>query len=311
MLQILTIMFDVIAPIFIVVGLGYVIGKQFNPDPRSLSVYLIYLFSPALVFRGMYQTELPPGEIGAVAGVMVGVAFSMMAIALIVGRLMRKDPKKPDPRLEGSLVLTVFLVNAGNYGIPLNTFAYGQEGGNIAILYFVSAAILGNIFGVYFASRGSVPPKEAILNVFKVPIAYASILGLSLNLLNVEIPLIVQRSVIDIAAEAAIPGMLALLGLQLSRTKLSGRIQAVAAAVSIRLFVAPILAIGLATLLGLTGLTRNVTIIQSSMPTAVIASALATQFGGDAEFVSATTLVATLLSVVTLSILIFFLGAPV
>ena len=44
--------------------------------------------------------------------------------------------------------------------------------------------------------------------------------------------------------------------------------------------------------------------MQSAMPTAVTTSVRATEFGADAEFVSATILVSTLASVITLSVLL-------
>jgi predicted permease len=120
------------------------------------------------------------------------------------------------------------------------------------------------------------------------------------------LPPAIERA-IDIAADGSIPGMLALLGLQLSRVKLRGRLQPILAATGIRLLIGPVVGFTLATLIGLTGTTFNVAIVQASMPTAVLASALATQFGSDAEFTSAVTFVSTLLSVITLSILILLL----
>lgn len=323
-MQLLQIMLDVIAPIMLVMGIAYVIGKRFDPDPRSLSVFLIYLFTPALVFSGIYTTELPTGDLVGVAVVVVGVAVVMMAIGYGSARTFSYTP-----RAESSLILTVILVNAANYGIPLNTFAFGELGGQVAIFYYVISALVGNVLGVFFASRGSVSAREAIANVFKVPIAYAAVIGLALNLGDVELPTIIQRSVIDIAAPASIPMMLALLGLQLSRVSLrpeaesaeeksnteeptlATNIRAVMLAAGLRLLIAPIVAVILATLVGLSGITFNVSVIQSSMPTAVLASALATQFGGDARYVSAVTLVATLASILSLSVLILLLGGTV
>lgn len=304
-------MLDVIAPIFLVMGIAFLISKRFDPDPRALSVFLIYLFTPALVFRGIYTTELTGGEIGQIAVVVVGVALAMSLIGAVVARLMRPDKRKSDPRREGALLLSVVLVNAANYGIPLNTFAFGEAGGTAAIVYYVVAALVGNILGVFYASRGSASVRGAILNVFKVPIAYAAIIGLIFNIYEIQIPLILERSILDIAADASIPGMLALLGIQLARTQFKGQLRPIMAAVGLRLVVAPVIALVLALAVGLQGITFNVAIIESSMPTAVLASALATQFKSDAEFVSAVTLVSTLLSVVTLSVLIFLLGGPV
>jgi predicted permease len=116
--------------------------------------------------------------------------------------------------------------------------------------------------------------------------------------------------------------MLGLLGLQLSRVSftrqsdekdetLANNLSAIGIAAGLKLLVAPFIAIGFAMLFGLSGLSFNVAVLESSMPTAVLASALATQFGGDARFVSAVTLVATLASIITLSILIFALGGAI
>lgn len=312
-MALLDIMINVIAPIMLVMSIGYIIGKQYNPDPRSLSVFLIYLFTPALVFKGVYEAQLS-GALSGVAMVAFLSALAMAIIGFLVARAMGYST-----RAESSLILTITLVNAANYGISLNTFAYGDAGGSIAIFYYVVSAVIGNVFGVFFASRGSIPVKEAFMNVFKVPILYAAILGLLLNYYQIELPLLIQRSVIEIAAPASIPLMLGLLGLQLSRVSfkqhsttedetLATNIPAVAIAAGLKLLVAPFIAIGLAMMMGLSGLSFNVAVLESSMPTAVLASALATQFGGDARYVSAVTLVGTLASVITLSILIFAMG---
>jgi hypothetical protein len=67
---------------------------------------------------------------------------------------------------------------------------------------------------------------------------------------------------------------------------------------------APLLALGVAALVGLSGMPYNISVVESSMPTAVIASVLAIQFGADSEFVSSVIVVSTLASIVTLSILL-------
>jgi malate permease and related proteins len=313
MLELLSIIINVIAPILLVMGVGFLIGKRFNPDPATLSVYLIYLFTPSLVFSGIYTTELASSELLGLAGVVIGVAFCTTGIGFLAARFL-----KYDARGESALLLSVLIVNAANYGISLNKFAFGDAGGSIAIIYYVVNSIMANVVGVYFASRGSFSVKDAILNIFKVPILYAALLGLLLNLMDIELPLILRRSIIEIAANASIPLMLALLGLQLSRISfrpeengektLATNWLAVGLATSIRLLIAPVIGFALAWLFGLRDLTFKVAVVQSAMPTAVLASALATQFGGDARYVSMITMVATLTSVISLSILLLILG---
>ncbi|MDQ7037467.1 MAG: AEC family transporter [Anaerolineae bacterium] len=186
--------------------------------------------------------------------------------------------------------------------------------------------MMGNILGVYFASRGTFKVKDSLLNVLKVPIAYAAGLGLLFNIYNIELPLIIQRSVIDIASGASIPLMLALLGLHLSRVSfkqikqhkkakndtheesLASDIRAITVGVGLKLLIAPLVAVGFAIVLGLRGTVLSVAIVQSSMPTAVFATALATEFGSDAPYVTAVTIVSTLLSIITLTVLLFILG---
>ena len=68
-----------------------------------------------------------------------------------------------------------------------------------------------------------------------------------------------------------------------------------------------IVGIFFATLLGLTGVTRQVAIVDAATPTAVMASVLATEFESDSKLVSSIVLMTTLLSLVTMPIVLFFL----
>lgn len=299
-------MLTVIAPIFLIIGISWVISKRFKPEPQTLSSFLIYMFTPALVFRGIYQTEISGAEVGSIAIVILSVMGIMAGLGIAYSRL-----RGFEPRMEGAFVLSILLFNAANYGIPLNTFAFGPEGEQIAILIYVINTGIGNILGIFFASRGQGSIRDALVNILKVPITYAAIAGFIANMMrnsnpDFALPATLERA-INIAAEGSIPGMLALLGLQLSRVQLRGRIRPIFIAASLRLMVAPFIAVGLALLVGLTGVSFNVAVVQASMPTAVLASALATQFHSDAEFTSAVTFVSTLLSVITLSMIILLL----
>lgn len=301
MAELLSIMFNVISPIFIIVGIVVLIARRLNPDPRGLSTILVYLFIPSLAFTGIVQSDLRGGEVIGLAAVAVTMSLLMALVGLGVSRLAKFDRK-----LESAFLISIILVNAANYGIPLNRFAFGPDGERQAIIYYVMSVMMGNVLGVYFASRGEASVKAAVLNVLKVPIAYAALAGLIVNLAEITLPLPVERAV-GILSQASVPGMLALLGLKLAEASLRVRWRPLLLATGIRLVLAPLIAFPMAALLGLTGTTFQVAIVESSMPTAVLANALATQFNSDAEFTSAVTLVSTLASIVTLSILIAIL----
>ncbi len=298
MTSFLGVFYNVLGPIFLIIGLAVLLDRRFAPDPRAFSRAVVYLFSPCLVFGGIARSDLVAVEMGLI---LAAAALSTLLMALVgwgLARLFCFERK-----LASAFMLSVVLVNAGNFGLPLNEFAFGQAGVQRAIVFFVVTAITANTLGVYLASRGSASVRRSLTNVLMVPLPYASVLGFIFNIKGVVLPLPVER-VVTLLGQAAVPCMLLILGLQLSRTSVKGRIGPILLATVTRLGVAPLIAFPLVFLLGLSGLARQVSIIQASMPTAVMGGVLATEFGSDAEFTTAVILVSTLASIVTLSILL-------
>ncbi len=300
----LEIAYNIILPIFIIVGTSAWIDHKFEIDPHAMSRLLIYLFSPALVFRSLAFMEITAGEASLLIGNTLAVSLMVGLIGYGLARSYRFDR-----RLESAFVLSMVLLNAGNYGISLNRLAFGQAGEERAVLCYIGSAILGNTIGVFLASRGSMSTRAAMVNVLKIPVMYTMALGLVVNAGNISLPQPLIDAV-DITADAAIPGMIAILGIQLSRTihngihSIRGKINTALMASGMRLLVAPMIAFPLTALLGISGLSRDVAIVQASMPTAVLAGVLATEFGADTEHVTATVLISTLASIVTLSVLL-------
>lgn len=297
----LEVTYNIISPVFIIVGLTVLVDRVFDIDPRSLSRLVVYLFAPFLIFDGLAHMELKGSEAQKLAIIAIGMSLIIAALAWIVARALHFDQ-----RLESAFVLAASLINAGNYGIPLNRLAFGTSGEERALIFFVASVMVTYTLGVFVASRGSVSTRDALLNVLKVPMPYAAALGLAVSLGNVTLPGPVADAS-GIAASAAIPGMLAVLGLRLSRASLGkyrSQLRPILLASGLRLILAPLVTLGLVVLLGVGGLTRQVSLVQSAMPTAVIASVMAAEFGSDAEFVTAAILVSTLASMVTLSVLL-------
>lgn len=298
MTSFLSITYNVLGPIFLIVGLAVLIDRRFAPDPRAFSRVVIYLFSPFFIFNGIARSDLQATEIGMIVAMATLSVLLMALVAWGLARLFRFDRK-----LESAFMISVILINAGNYGLPVNEFAFGAAGLQRAIIFFVVTSVASNTLGVYLASRGTASIRQSLLNVLAVPLPYAAILGLIFNARSVVLPLAIER-VVTLLSQATVPCMLIILGLQLSHTSVKGRLSPILLATATRLGIAPLIAFPLAALLGLSGVTRQVSIIQASMPTAVMGGVLATEFGSDAEFTTAVILVSTLASIVTLSILL-------
>jgi hypothetical protein len=297
----LEITYNIIAPVFIIVGLTVLADRRLEIDPRGISRLVIYLLSPALLVDRLATMELTATEAGQLIALAVLVGMTLGMIAWAVAQALGYERA-----LVSSFVLCALLTNNGNYGLPLNRFAFGEAGEERALLYFVGSVGISNTLGVFIASRGNGSTRQALVNVLTVPLPYAAAVGLALNFTGSSLPTPLERS-IGLLGDAAIPAMLVVLGLRLSRASIRGQIKPVLIVSAIKLMVAPVVGLLLAMLLGLSGLTRQVGITQSSMPTAVMASILATEFGSESEVVTGTIVVTTLASMVTLSILLSLL----
>ncbi|MDX1991868.1 MAG: AEC family transporter [bacterium] len=300
MAALLNTLLNVITPILLIVALGALYGRVFQPDPRPLSSIVIYLFSPFLVLESLANAELST-EMGRLMLLVVLLSFVMALIGLLTAGGLGLER-----RLASGFTLAVVLINGGNYGIPFSEFAFGETARPYAVVYYVISALMTNLLGVYIASRGSVSAREAVINIFKVPLMYGTIIGLGLNLTNTPLPLPIARTV-GLLADATIPAMLVVLGLQLSRAHIRGQLRLISTATAARLVISPIVAVVLVALLSLNGVAAQVAISSSAMPTAVIASIIATQFNSDSEFVTSVIVFSTLCSVLTLSVLVTLL----
>lgn len=299
MQSLLPIFLETVLPVFLIAFAGYLLAWRMTIDGRSLGRLLFYLATPSLVFRSLYTSQVDLSVMHHVAI----VAASVSILAGIVGWLIGFG----QPRRERmAIVLTSAISNNGNMGIPISLFAFGEIGLALGTLYYVVASFLNNTLGVAVASAGDVSVGQALRNSLQVPVLYAAIVGLLLNQWGGEVPLPIFRAV-DLMADATVPGMLALLGIQLRATALFTNQAVIWRSVSIRLVAAPLLALILCLLLSVGGIERNVIILQAAMPTAVMSAVLATEYDTAPQLVSTVIFVSTVMSMISLSVVLGFL----
>ena len=111
----------------------------------------------------------------------------------------------------------------------------------------------------------------------------------------------------QLLADASIPLMLVLLGLQLGGFQKPDRWRLLLTGTVIRLLLAPLLAILCAALLDLGGAARLAFILQAGMPTAVLTLILAYEFDTDRDLALNLILTTTLISPISLTLLIYLL----
>lgn len=289
-----------ILPIALVVLVGFILARRMVLSTQTIGRVTFYLFSPALIFRGLYRTELDYRTVGQTAL----LAALLFAASGLLGWL---SSLRDDRRRRAAIALTSALSNNGNMGLSVALFAFGEPGLALAMIYFVTTAFLGNTVGVFVASTGKADLREALARTTRVPMLYGAVLGLALGFFRVELPVGLMRSV-DTLADAAVPTLLVLLGAQLSQAPLRGRTQAMARTAVIRLVAGPVLGLLLCGLFGVQGLERTIVIVQAAMPTAVTATVLATEYDAAPKLVATIVALTTILSIFTVSGVLWMLA---
>jgi len=291
-----------ILPIFLTAGTGYVLGKTIDLEPRTISRVTFYIFSPCLVFKLLTDTELHQNAIFQMVWVAVGSVIILGLITYLITRLLNFERK-----MIAAIMLTTMFVNAGNYGLALNDYAFGKDALAYASIFFVASGVMMYTLGVIVASLGKASLKESFLGMFRLPTLYALIFAIIIKKMAWDLPIPIQRP-IDLLGQAAVPGMLVLLGLQLQRAKWGSYGWAIGLAAAIRLLISPPIAYGLGLPFALQEPALQASITEASMPSAVMGTVLATEYNAEPEFVTTVVTVTTLLSPLTLTPLLAFLG---
>jgi predicted permease len=305
MLDALNAFSEVLLPVVVVVVLGYLLRRSFALDIRTLNRASLYILSPCLVFVTLLRTEVA----GAAATRLVVQMLLVMGVTLLCGFVSAAALRLVGPQRSGFLLTTTFM-NSGNYGLSVTRFAFGEVGFQFAIISYLTQAILSQSLAIYLASAGNKGRRDAIAQVFRMPLIYAVLLALLLRLFGIRLdeaqgPLAVglYRG-LRLVADATLPLLLIILGTQLhAQPKLEAR-SALGVAMLIRLVLSIPLGYGAGLLVGLSGLPLYVGMIQAAMPTAVNMTVLALEFDAWPEFVSNGVVATTLGSLVTLTILI-------
>ena len=291
-----------ILPILLIGGAGFALGKTLHIEPRSLGRVVFYVFSPVLIFNLLLQNRLKINEAIGVIVLTICIIAAMGLITYLLGTLLKLER----PAMTSILITTMF-ANTGNYGLPLVAFAFGEQALSYAGIFFVTTTLLFYTVGVLIASLGHMSLKDAALGLLRIPTLYAVLLATLINSLGLQLPGPIARAV-DLAAGGTIPLMLILLGVELTRVELTGSLRAMQLSVFLRLVISPLIALFLAGLFGINTYARQGSVTEAAMPSMVSATVLATEYQLDSKLVTAAIFISTLLSPLTLTPLLVFLG---
>jgi predicted permease len=287
---------SVVIPVFAVIGVGYLFAKwQKRSDIRFATDFITYVAAPALVFHALLDKDLTYSNFYPLLGSSAFVAF----VGICVGLASAKRIASGSP----AATLTVAFMNSGNMGLPICYFAFGREGLAAATVFFVAMSVAHYTVGSVIAGG-----KGRLMEALTLPLAPAAVAAIVLNRAEVSLPPVIGRP-IELLADSAIPLMLFTLGMRLSaiKTRESGRSITLAL---LRLASGLLAGLSAVYLFGLHGIAASVVIVQATMPPAVFNFILCEKFHKRPELAASTILAGTLLSLLTIPLLLYFLFSP-
>ena len=287
-------LFEVLFPVFFIVGIGFLLGKK-NPnfDTSFITTYAGNFGTPALVIFALTAGGVTFDifkEFFFYALILLS-AFGIIGLIFLV--LMKKDFIRELP--------TFILPNTGNMGIPICLFAYGELGMGIAAAISSLVVLLHFTLNIFLAKRAF-----DYQTIFKSPAFYAIIITVLFLYFEQPVPQFVMNTVM-LLAYGMIVMILMSLGVALTQMKVFSFKDAVITSTG-RVILGPIVGFILIKIFGLSGVSAGVVLIQSSMPSAILCYLVASMYSPKeiVDNISSTIVVSTIMSLVTIPITLFF-----
>lgn len=300
------ILLDVCAPIFLIVGAGWLMDRKFKLHLETLVKLNIYLMVPAFIFTRVVSAELGGTEALRIAGFTFATIALMFLGSTLAGRVFRMPAGEKQ-----ALSLAAMFYNCGNYGLPLVTLAFGNFAAEVQIFVLATMNVSTYTVGLFLAqARGESPGshRRALMKMLRQPTLYALAAGLLCRSLGVRVQdWIWLWQPFDLIQACLIGFALVTLGVQMSQTKPAPFRAGLWSAILLRLVISPALAVLLVMAFGFSREVSASLILASAAPTAVNTALLAHEFGGDTSFATSAVYYSTLISLISTPALVYAL----
>src|SRR5688572_21374741 len=242
--ELLSVFASDLLPIFIIAGVGFGLARWLNASATTLTHVVFYALLPCFAFRLLISTVATGRQFGQMVLLAVLVMLAMAAVGAAMSLALRLK------RTEASaFLLVVMFSNGGNYGLPVVSFAFGEEALSYGTVFFLTGSVLTNTVGAFLAAAGRRNARNALASVLKIPALYGIAAALIVLVTGANVPTPILRPV-TMLSDAALPLMILVLGMQLERARRPTQPRLVFVAVVVSLLVAPLIALGLTSLLG-------------------------------------------------------------
>lgn len=302
MSQFFLILWNVITPIFLLIGLGYLVQKRVGLDLKTLTRLNFWIFVPAFLFVHIYESKLSGAQLGQIALHFL-VFFPLLGlVAWGAARLFGFHD-----RLRRALTASVLFYNSGNYGVPVAQLAF--PGAVLPLQVQAAIVMMQNItnftLGLYLVAGGKGKRRREILKeIARLPMIYVLVLAWTMRFFEIAPPKPLHDA-LHYLAGALVPVAVVTLGAQMAGLKVPRFNRPLLVSLSLRLLFAPVLGFAVIVVLGITGPLASALLISTSFPTAVNSALLALEYDNEPQFAAAAVFYSTLVSSATVSAVIY------
>jgi len=272
--------------IFICLGAGMILQRRRDVPPsaaHALNLYVIYIALPALVLAQMPKLRFSAELLVPIAMPWLLLAFG--AVLVLIGQRLFSWSRE----VTGCLLLCVPLGNTSFLGIPMVIAFFGPEFVPYAVIYdqlgsFIALATYGTLVLASY-EEGSRPQfGKIITRIVTFPPFLALVLAFILRFY--EYPPALAATLERIGA-SLVPVVMVAVGLQL-KIRLPGPfVVPFCHGLVVKLLLAPLLALVVCKMLGLSSDAARIAIFEAGMPPMVTAGALALAAGLAPELAAA------------------------
>ncbi|WP_456472686.1 AEC family transporter [Methanocaldococcus sp.] len=294
---------EVVLIILLLVGSGYLL-KIFNilkeEDRRVLNNIVIHLTMPATIFLTILKNAHKEEIL-----YFLKLPLALFLSNLFVGLLAYKIGKALKLKREslGGLILVSMLGNTGFLGYPVVIEMFGNEGLLRAIFCDMGGVFATMLLGTYIGAKFGVNRGNILKELIKFPPLITGVLSIILVYLNFSLSYLPNFIVkyLNYISSATVPLIMLSLGLSLDFSYLRFGVKYGLIASIFRFFISPLFSLIIAYLLNIDGLEREVLLVESSMPSAMMCLVLGTLYMLDVKLIASSIFITTVLSLLVIA----------
>ncbi|HLF67415.1 MAG TPA: AEC family transporter, partial [Gammaproteobacteria bacterium] len=204
-----------IAPLLIMVIIGFIAQRLYQLQSRTLSSLAIYTLTPAVVFLGITGEHISLSVL-YIPPVVLVMGITICILCYYCAGFLWHDARH---QMVGFASGTA---NSSYFGIPVCGAILGPEGMPVAVMYALGHTLFESTVGYYLAARGEGSVKQSLIKLVKLPVLYALVIAITLRVQNWAMPGVLLDT-LELLESAFIPIGMMLIGVGLAESKLGGR----------------------------------------------------------------------------------------